>query len=102
MLITPLDCSTIGTICSKHDKIMEISSHLSNELEKYLGGDLLDEVQDFLSKIETIADQAKEDGVRMEDKLSERKKEVEDLENDKKSLEDHASNLEDKINELEK
>lgn len=80
-------------ICSKHDKIMELSNCKGNETN--------DELLDRMRDIYGIADDAKSDGVRMEDGLNEKKSKIKDLENEIESLNSYVNELEEKIKNLE-
>lgn len=85
--------ASLRWICSKHDKIMELSNCKGNETNE--------ELLDRMSDIYGIADDAKSDGVRMEDGLNEKKSKIKDLENEIESLNSYVNELEEKIKNLE-
>jgi len=67
-----------GTICGKHD-----------------------EIDSLADKIRHLAEQAKEDGIRMEAGLDEKRRSIEELEKEVKGLKDDVSVLENKVTGLE-
>ena len=64
-----------GTICSKHDKIMDLSNHICNRISAFK-----DEIESDLDDLYKLAENCKDDGQRMEDGLYKKKRTIEELE----------------------
>ena len=62
-------------ICFAHDEIIKLASDLQIELE----GDVAKKIIQKLKKIEAVAEEAKEYGQSMEDRLSEYREAIEGL-----------------------
>ena len=67
-----------GTICSKHDNIMELCKKL---------GALARDIESVSDDIYRDSDYAKDDGIRMEDALYKRKNRIEELEEELSTME---------------
>ena len=93
-LINQIPSNSAWTICSKHSQINDLVGNLQSEMEKFLGGDLLQEIQHELDKIENLCNQAKEDGQKMERGLTNKNQIIADLEAQLKEAENTISNLE--------
>lgn len=91
------------TICSKHDQISNLAELCVDELSSELNS-INDEIYSSLvEKLQTIIgviSDAKDDGMRMENKLHERKTEVKELESQINELEYEKSILLQEIEEL--
>jgi peptidoglycan hydrolase CwlO-like protein len=74
-------------ICNKHDKILELTELNGNET--------IEELVDKLKDINSYANDAKSDGEKMENGLSEKRKKIEQLESE-------IERLNNKIEELER
>jgi len=76
-------------ICSKHDKILELSNCKGNET--------LEELLDKMKDIYSLTEDAKSDGEKMENGLNEKRKKIEELENQLEERYQKILELEEKV-----
>ncbi len=90
------------TICSKHDQISNLAEFCMDELSELnsINDELYSSLIEKLQTIIGVVSDAKEDGMKMEAKLHERKSEVKDLESQINELEYEKSILLQEIEEL--
>ena len=83
-----------GTICSKHSEIESDAKYIlqSNDLEN---------IHDYARNIISLVENCLYDGNNMEKGLERKKKQIEELEQEKYDLEKQVRKLEDKVYELE-
>lgn len=84
--------ASLITICSKHDKIMELANCKGNET--------LEELLDMMSDIYGLARDARDDGQKIEDGLYRKKDIIEKLESELEEANNNISNLESEIESL--
>ena len=84
-----------GTICSKHDKLMDLAKELSNYMD-----DVKREIEGMSDSIYDLADKCKEDGQRMENGLDNKRKTIDELEKRIDELESENESLKDDIKSL--